>query len=293
MKFFRAKRRTHTIFQKEVWRLYVFGKQTIRELALTFNKDKRTLRVLLNAYIPKTKQHRPRSVHLIVDGTYFGERTESTAWCVVVARDTKTKENLWWTFCSTETTTIYRAMRADLERLGYTILSVTGDGFGGIKQAFSGIPYQMCQVHMERLVIKGTTRRPQLEAGVVLLALVRHLKDTDSVTFKQYLHKYIEKYRSFLNEKSFNFITQQEQWTHEPLRSSLRSLIAFEPFLFTYEQASQTPKTTNSLEGHFRHINEVVAIHCGLTRDHKERVIHTILLAGTIAPREEILREIL
>ena len=244
-------------------------------------------------YQSPDKKHQPRSVHLVVDGTYFGERTEATSWCVVVARDAKTKENLWWTFCSAETTTIYRSMRTELEQQGYTILSVTGDGFGGIKHAFSGIPYQMCQVHMKRLIIKGTTRRPKLEAGVVLLALVRHLKDTDSQTFNRYLRHYIEKYHSFLNERSLNYLTGEEQWTHEPLRSALRSLIAFEPFLFTYEQIPNTPKTTNSLEGHFRHINEVVAIHCGLTREHKERVIQTILLAGTIAPSEEVLREIL
>jgi hypothetical protein len=183
-------------------------------------------------------------------------------------------------------------MRIDLEKLGYTILSVTGDGFPSIKQAFSGISYQMCQVHMERLIIKGTTRRPKLEAGVVLLALVRHLKDTDSKTFNRYLRNYIEKYRTFLNERSFNYITMQEQWTHEPLRSALRSLIAFEQFLFTYEGISNTPKTTNSLEGHFRHINEVVAIHCALTRTHKERVIYTILLAGTVAPNTEKLKEV-
>jgi hypothetical protein len=279
--------------QKELWKLYVFGKQTIRELALTFNKDKRTIRTLLNAYTPKTKKHTPRAIHLVVDGTYFGERLEDTSWCVVVARDAKIKENVWWTFCTTETTSVYRSMRADLEQLGYTILSVTGDGFGGIRQAFSGIPYQMCQVHMERLVIKGTTKRPKLEAGVALLALVRYLKDTDSHTFNQYLHKYIEKYRTFLNERSTNIFIGAEQWTHEPLRSALRSLISFQPFLFTYESTPHTPKTTNTIEGHYRHINEVVAIHCGLTRTHKERLIHTILLAGTIAPAEKILEEIM
>ncbi len=243
-------------------------------------------------YQPPAKIHTPRSVHLVVDGTYFGERLEDTIWCVVVGRDAKTKENLWWTFCSTETTSVYRQMRSDLEQLGYTILSVTGDGFGGIKQAFSGIPYQMCQVHMERLVIKGTTRRPKLEAGVALLTLVHFLKDTDSLTFNRYLHKYIEKYRSFLNERSINVFTGVEQWTHEPLRSALRSLISFQPFLFTYETTPHTPKTTNTIEGHFRHINEVVAIHCGLTRGHKEKVIHTILLAGTIAPTEKELEKI-
>jgi hypothetical protein len=273
--------------------LYVFGKQTIRELADTFTKDRRIIRASLDAYVPTNKIHTPRPVHLVVDGTYFGERTEDTSWCVVVARDQKTQENLWWSFCHAETWTVYRSMRDELETLGYVILSVTGDGFGGIKQAFSGIPYQMCQVHMERLVIKGTTRKPKLEAGAVLLALVRHLKNTDSITFKHYLNNYIEKYRSFLNERSTNPVTGEEQWTHEPLRSALRSLAVFEPFLFTYEKIPHTPKTTNSLEGHFRHINEVVAIHCGLKRTHKEMVIHTILLAGTIAPTEDVLGVIL
>jgi hypothetical protein len=132
--------------------------------------------VLLDTYIPTKKVHRPRAVHLIVDGTYFGERTEDTSWCVVVGRDQETGENLWWSFCHTETWTVYRTMRDELEELGYILLSVTGDGFGAIKQAFVRIPYQMCHVHVERLILKGTTRRPKLEAGAVLLALVRTLK---------------------------------------------------------------------------------------------------------------------
>jgi hypothetical protein len=98
-------------------------------------------------------------------------------------------------------------MREELEALGYIIISVTGDGFGGIRTAFSGIYFQMCQVHMERLVIKGTTRNPKLEAGAVLLALVRNLHDTDSNTFQRRIKQYIEKYRDFLNEKTFNPIT--------------------------------------------------------------------------------------
>jgi Transposase IS66 family len=241
----------------------------------------------------KEKEHTPRAAHLVVDGTYFGERTEETSWCVIVARDEATQENLWWTFCHAETTGMYRQMREELTKLGYTVLSVTGDGFGGIHQAFLGIPYQMCQVHMERLVIKGTTRKPKTEAGVALLALVRLLRKTDSHTFKDFLKKYIEHFRSFLNERSVNPETGREQWTHDLLRKAVHSLVRFEPFLFTYEHNKNIPRTTNSLEGHFRHVNEVVAIHCGLTRPHKERVIHTILLAGTIAPNEEKLREII
>ena len=203
------------------------------------------------------------------------------------------KEALWWTFTKTETTSVYRQMRHDLESLGYTIQSVTGDGFGGIRTAFSGIPYQMCQVHMERIVIKGTTRHPILEAGEVLLALVRTLPDTDSHTFHIRLTQYIEQYRDFLNEKTINPETGEHYWTHRELRRSVFSLVRLQKFLFTYEHDKKIPKTTNSLEGHFRHINEVTAIHCGLSRTHKERILNTILLAGTIAPSDEILKEIL
>jgi hypothetical protein len=232
-------------------------------------------------------------VYLIVDATYFGERKESTSWCVVVARDMYTKENLWWTFTDTETTSTYREMRVDLEKCGYTILSVTGDGFGGIRQAFSGISYQMCHVHMERLVIKGTTRKPQLEAGQVLLALVKTLPKTNSHIFGKRVQMFIEHYRDFLNEKTYNPFTGKECWTHEPLRLALHSLIRFQPYLFVFEQDRKIPKTTNSLEGHFRHINEIIAVHCGLSRERKERVLCAILLAGTIAPSNEKLKEII
>ena len=139
-----------------------------------------------------------------MDALYFGERTEDTSWCAVCFRDPKRKENLWWSFGKTETSSIYLQGKLYLENLGYIILSVTGDGFGALRTVFSPIPYQMCQVHMERLVIKGTTRKPILEAGQALLALIKTLHYTDGNTFKNYFKKYAEKYQSFLNEKTIN-----------------------------------------------------------------------------------------
>ena len=126
-KVFRSKDRTKTIFIKQLWCNYVFHKQVVRELGDTHNKDKRTIKLLLEQYTVPNKQHRPRSVYLVVDATYFGERLENKSWCVVVGRDMYTKENLWWTFTNNETTSVYRKMRDDLEEFGYTIKSVTGD----------------------------------------------------------------------------------------------------------------------------------------------------------------------
>jgi len=229
----------------------------------------------------------------VVDAVYWGERTDDTDWCSVVARDPYAHEDLWWSFEHTETTTVYRRMPDELTALGYTILSVTGDGFGGIKQAFSGIPYQMCLVHMERLVVKGTTRNPQLEAGKVLLLLVQTLHDTDSRTFRMRLNTYLVRYRTFLHEKTFNFETGREEYTHARLVQAVRSLVRLRDDLFAFEHNKHIPKTTNSLEGHFSHIRDVVGVHRGLSRAHKEKILHVLFLMGTIAPTEEMLKKVL
>lgn len=196
-------------------------------------------------------------------------------------------------FCETETTSAYKEGRKCLENLGYTILSVTGDGFGGIRGAFSDIPYQMCHVHMERLVIKGTTKNPQTEAGQVLLALVRELKRMDQQTFRRRLKLFIEKYRSFLNEKTVHPFSGESSYTHEGVRFALNGLIRFEPFLFTYKQNKKISRTTNSLEGHFSHINRVTSIHRGLSTLQKQKVLHSILLASSVAPTKEKLKYII
>jgi hypothetical protein len=290
---FQNKRREKTNLEKEIWNEYVFEKQTLRELKEEHQKDKRTLKKILNEYHAPKKTHEPRAVHLVVDALYFGERTEDTSWCAVCFRDPKRKENLWWSFTKTETTSIYLQGKTYLENLGYTILSVTGDGFGGLKTAFSDIPLQMCHVHMERLVIKGTTRKPILEAGITLFALIKTLHYTDGNTFKNYFKKYVSKYQSFLNEKTINLETGRSGFTHEPLHDAVLSLMRFLPYLFTFEKNKNIPKTSNCLEGHFSHIRDITGVHRGLSRSHLEKVLNSIFLASTIAPTEEKLSDIL
>lgn len=218
---------------------------------------------------------------------YFGERTEQTSWCAVVARDPNAKENLWWSFTDRETTSIYRECRDFLEKLGYQIISVTGDGFSPIKGAFSGIPYQMCLVHMKRIVVRGTTLNPQTEAGQVLLALATSLFKTKGPTFRWRLNEYLTRYKDFLNERTRHPISGEWSFTHEDLRRAAHSLLAHMPDLFTFERHSQIPRTTNSLDGHFAHVRDILEIHRGLPRSHVERVLHEIFLASTIAPTKK------
>ena len=279
---------------KQLWKEYVFDKQTVIQLARKNRTAKRKIQSSLNKYSPLTKCHKPRPVHLVVDGTYFGERKEGTSWCVVVARDPKLHEDLVWSFENTETTYAYVCLMERLEALGYTILSVTGDGFSGIKSAFSDISYQMCHVHMERLVILGTTRNPLTEAGQVLLALVRTLhKNTEQKTFEERLNKFIEKYRNFLNEKTTHPESGEQSWTHEDLRRAVFCLVRHKSNLFTYKQNRNIPRTTNSLEGHFKHIKKLLGLHSGSNRKTQEKIIETILLASTTSPNKKRLNEVI
>ncbi|MDP2631386.1 MAG: hypothetical protein Q8P30_01300 [Candidatus Uhrbacteria bacterium] len=247
----------------------------------------------MNSYSAPDKIHNPRPIHLIVDATYFGERKEGRSWCVIDARDPVKKENLIWSFEDTETTSGYLYIREALEALGYTILSVTADGFSGIKTAFYGIPYQMCQVYMERLVIQGTTRNPQTEAGQVLLALVKTLHCTDSYTFHIRFKKYIERYQDFLNEKTVHPLTDERSWTHEDLRRAVHRLARHKRYLFIFEHNKNIPKTTNSLEGHFGHIKKLIRTHHGVNKENTQKILNTILFASTTAPNKKRLNEIL
>ena len=228
----------------------------------------------------------------MVDAKYFGERNEETIWCLIVFRDCWTKENVWWTYAETESTGIYRYGRYELEALGYIIKSVTGDGFGGIRQAFSGIPYQMCKVHMERLIRFGTTRNPKTEAGRVLLALAMSIHDTDSSTFRKRYQLYLRKYSEFLNETTINMETGRKEWTHHKLRRASLSVSTHLPYLFVYEGNNKIPSNTNGLEGHFRHIGHIAGVHCGLSKQHKQKFLDTVMLTSTIAPTPTLLKKI-
>ena len=132
-----------------------------------------------------------------------------------------------------------------------------------------------------------------MEAGKVLFAMAKSLHTTDGLTFERRLIWYFQRYQNFLDERTMHPVSGEKSWTHENLRQAAQSLKTFKQFLFTFEFDRRIPKTTNSLEGHFSHIRDIVEIHRGLSRQHKEKVLHSILLASTIAPSKKRLKEIL
>ena len=283
---FRSERRKKLNISKDIFNHLSFRKQTIRELKDIYALDKKTISSYIHNYGVLKKEHKPREIHLVVDATYFGKRKEGTSWGVVLFRDYSQRENLWWKFVKGERVIDYMEGKDYLEGLGYTIKSVTADGFLGLPRLFSGIPFQICQFHTKKTCIKYLTNNPQTEAGQVLLAIAKTIPNTNYITFKTRLQKYLVHYNLLLNEKTYH-PSGDWSYTYDNIRSVIHTLSKYIDYLFTYEKDVQIPKTSNSCEGHFSHIKDILRIHRGMSRSLKEKVIHHILLNSSIVLKRE------
>lgn len=254
-------------------------------MAAESGHDKKTLVAIIDAVIVPKKLHRPRPIHLVVDATYFGKRKDDTSWGVILFRDADQKENLWWKYVDEERMLHYREGKEFLERLGFTILSVTCDGFSGNIPVFKGIPLQMCHFHMKMIVTRGTTLKPKTEAGQVLLALIRTLTYTTEEEFTQRLRLFHVRYAALLNTKTYH---PEGGWsyTHDGVRRAYLSVVHWYDYLFTFHADRRIPNTTNTCDGHFSHIKDIVRIHRGLHKELKQKVLDAIFLESTIAPKK-------
>ena len=176
----------------------------------------------------------------------------------------------------------YQYGRAILEEQGWKITGVVADGRRGFIKVFAGIPLQLCQFHQMKQVTKYLTRRPQTEAGRELRTLTLTLPKTDEDAFTQALTKWHTTWDVFIEEKTINsFVSGKQTWyyTHGRVRSAYRSLSRNLPYLFTYQKhpALHLPNTTNSLDGFFAQLKKQLAVHHGLRRDRRYKVIAQIL----------------
>jgi hypothetical protein len=206
------------------------------------------------------------------------------SWGVILFRDAKEKENLWWIYVDHERSYNYLQGKEYIERLGYTILSVTADGFLGLPKVFKDIPFQMCHFHMKQIVVRGVTLKPQTEAGKVILALAQTLTYTTEFEFKFRLQQFHLKYVNFLNERTIH-PDGTSSFTHEGVRCAYMSLVHWFQYLFTYLTNRGIPNTTNTCDGHFSHIKDIIRIHRGVSKAFKQKMIDSILLESTIAPK--------
>ena len=235
------------------------------------------VRERLDAVVVTLPTLKPQNVVLIVDTTFWGR---SYGVCVFFAHTLK--RHLWWHEVEGERMAHYQNGRQILEAQGWVFSAVVVDGRRGFMTVFKDIPVQMCQFHQVKQVGRYLTRRPQTEAAQTLWTLTLTLTKTNEESFTAGLSAWHAKWHSFIEEKTeYSFVTGKVKWfyTHKKVRSAYRSLKTNLPHLFTYQKYPQLhiPNTTNALDGSFSVLKKKLAVHHGLKRSRRFKVISELL----------------
>jgi len=233
-----------------------------------------TLRRHFNTFLNKPPLPRPPEgglgIYLKADGKYFG------SWgCVLVFKESG--NIIFWDFVIRENYFSYLRDFSEISRLGYEILGVTSDWHGSIvsavKKLFPEAPHQRCLVHTQRFCAALLTRRPETEAGVRLLEIVRFLnqiKNTDEKEiWVKWLLRFEKRYLVVINERTISEDRKHWWYTHKNLKRAFRTLKSCLDHLFLYLTFPSLSKDTNGLEAEFAHLKQKLSVHKGLTRKRK------------------------
>lgn len=273
-KQFQSERRPF-VFIKQLWQAYVWGKQTLVQLAVLYHLSVPTVQKYLDAYTPVRHQSLiPQLTILIADTTFWGR-----SYGVCVFRSPTLKKNLWWSEVTSERMATYQYGRQILESQGWTFVAVVIDGRRGLTTVFKGIPTQMCLFHQMKIVTKWLTRKPETLPAQALQKLTRTLSNTTEVVFTRALTEWYKAHQRFVEEKT-HLHGGRWHYTHGRVRSAYRSLLRNLPYLFTYEHYPELniPKTANSIDGSFSPLKKKVAAHTGLRKDRRFKVIQELLM---------------
>lgn len=219
----------------------------------------------------------PEPVVCVFDATHIGEDI------LLVARAPTLKANLGWAWIQSETKEAYAGLRSFVESKGFTLTGVVLDGRTGIPRVFEDIPVQICQFHQQKTVKKKLTLRPETEAGQELLSIGFSIAKADEKTFTRAVTEWHEKYKSFIEEKTYILGTRRWRHTHRRVRSAYLSLKRNLPFLFTYQKYPELeiPNTTNSLDGYWSRLKNLLSAHRGKSRERMMKMVTEILRKQT------------
>jgi hypothetical protein len=198
-----------------------------------------------------------------------------------VFRDPNSKRNIIWKEAISETASLYKNMRDDVEKVGYKIAAIVLDGKQGIRNIFSDIPVQMCHFHQKMIITRYLTTRPKLLAGKELKEIASHICQSNEVELRNKLFEWHCRWADFIIEKTI-ITNRPKKWhyTHKRLRSAYRSLIHNLPYLYTYQKYPELniPNTTNSLDACFSRLKDLIRVHRGYSNNLKWKLINAFLL---------------
>ena len=263
---------------EKIWQEHIWQRQTVANLRERYHRGKNWIRKTLDeAEIRESAEAAPQPVVGIFDATKLGLDL------LLVARAPELGINLGWSWIESETKDNYARLKRGIETRGFTFTAAVLDGRRGIPRVFEGIPIQICQFHQLQIVRRKLTLRPETLAGQELLSPTFTLAKTDEATFTRELESWYAHYEQFLKEKTFTLGTKRWRYTHARVRSAYLSLKRNLPFLFTYQKYPELniPNTTNSLDGFWSRLKNLLAAHRGKSRERVRKIVKEILRKQT------------
>jgi hypothetical protein len=261
-----------------MWKDHVWKRQTVKDLTETYGKSEKTVRNILDraetrpsVYIP------PQCVVCIFDVTHLGEDL------LLTAREPNRRANLGWAWIPSETKEHYALLKLNLESRGFKLMAVVLDGRTGIPRVFEGIPVQICQFHQLQTIRRKLTLRPETEAGQTLLSIGFSISKSTEAILAGELLEWFKKYGRFINERKYTEGTKRWRYTHRRVRSAYNSLKRNLPYLYTYQKYPELkiPNTTNSLDGYWSRLKNLLSAHRGKSSEHKRKIATEILRKQT------------
>lgn len=249
-------------------------KQTYKELSSIYKVSPKTVQKYLDE-VPEITYSRPepREIILLIDTTYFG-----TMW-LMVFKDKKTKDILYYKTVSYETNDEYKAWVRKLEDEWRIIRAIVCDWRRGLLWWFGNIPTQMCHFHQVQIIRRYITKKPKLEANKELKLIVDWLARTEKEGMRIELERWYKKYERFIKERWVDN-KGKRYYIHRKTRSAYYSLKRNLEYLFIYHDylwELDIPNTTNGLEWMFGHLKYKVTLHRWLREDRKLKLILYLL----------------
>lgn len=232
-----------------------------------------------------------------VDGKYLRRQG-----VFLIHRDVTNKENLFWSFRSSES---YWALETDLKTLAGLINSSNGnyplgaisDWKGAIVAAvgchFGPIPHQRCLTHVGNLAKRLLPENSPYEATRKLRNISEQLSQISTklemVDWMWELELWRQKYEIMLKEKTLGIGTKKKWWyTHGNLRRGFRLLTREQKPFFVYLDHPLIPKTNNSLEGINSQAVQKLGDHRGMKTLQQVSFLSWHLTFGKMKNREDI-----
>lgn len=260
----------------ELWQMYQANKQTFKELAEQFKTSESTIKRRIRNVSIRWEQpplFGGGFVHL--DATYWGHN-----WGVILALDDATGRVLYLEFIQNETNADYEAAVRSIQERGYEIQGLIVDGKQSLFGIFSAYKMQMCQFHIKQIVKRHITLNPKLLAARALNEIMKNLTSMSKDDFVKKYTSWKESWKDTLNKRSV-LKNSKTRYRHRRLRTAVRSIDFYLPYLFTYQEkgCEGMPNTNNKIEGIFTDLKKNLNNHSGMSKENCKRFISGFFLA--------------